>query len=128
MSKSYDLVGTIQVIKPTEQITDTFKKREFLVVIDTDSKYPQEIKLQCTQDKTKLLDDIRVGDIVSVNFNLQGKGFERKDGSGRDAMTNLSVWKLERIQGTMTDAGQKFQQADEVRAGQPAGSYDDIPF
>jgi len=128
MSKSYELVGSVMMIKNTEQITDTFKKREVILKIDPESQYPQEVKLQTTQDKTKLLDDVRVGDIISVSFNLQGKGYEKKDGSGRDAITNLNIWKLERIQGTMTDAGQKFDAADQNRTAQPAGDFDDIPF
>ena len=36
--------GVITKIMPTEQLTETFKKRNF--VLETDEKYPQKIKFE----------------------------------------------------------------------------------
>ena len=42
----YDLDGTLIIIKDTQQVSEKFKKREFVVKTDESSPYPQLIPLQ----------------------------------------------------------------------------------
>ncbi|HBB24977.1 MAG TPA: hypothetical protein DCZ59_01800, partial [Bacteroidetes bacterium] len=50
MSNSYEAVGTLHHLTETQQVKDTFKKREFVLEI-ADGNYPQHIKFQVTQDR-----------------------------------------------------------------------------
>ena len=46
----------IKLIHATQQVTEKFSKREFVVTDGMDSDYPQHILLQATRDKCGLLD------------------------------------------------------------------------
>jgi hypothetical protein len=97
----YELKGTIKVIKPTEVISDKFKKREF-VVTDNSSQYPQIIAFQCVQDKCSLLDNYSVGQDVKVNFNLRGREWAGKDNVVK-YFISLDAWKIESIGATNSE-------------------------
>lgn len=86
--------GQIKAVKETIQVTDSFKKREFVITTNED-KYPQDILFQLSQDKVSLLDTIQVNELVEVEFNLRGRGFE-KDGVTK-YFNSLSAWKITKI-------------------------------
>lgn len=65
--------GVITKIYPTQQVSEKFKKREF--VIETQEQYPQLLKLEVIQDKCSDLDKHNVGDLVSVYFNIKGREY-----------------------------------------------------
>ena len=65
MSTTYEATGTLVSIMDTQQVSDTFKKREFAIEIP-DGQYPQSVKFQVVQDKTALLDNYAVGQQVKV--------------------------------------------------------------
>ena len=46
----------IKVINPTQQVSEKFSKREFVVTDSSNGNYPQDILFQATQDKCPLLD------------------------------------------------------------------------
>jgi hypothetical protein len=85
------IIGQIKVVKPTEQVSDKFAKREFVVTTNED-KYPQDILIQCVQANCSLLDDIQINQLVEVEINLKGRGFE-KDGVTR-YFNQLEAWKV----------------------------------
>jgi len=58
----------------TQTFPSGFSKREF--VIQTDEKYPQQVKLECIKDRCSLLDGIRENDQVSVRFAVRGSEHE----------------------------------------------------
>ena len=86
--------GQIKVVKETIQVTDSFKKREFVITTNED-KYPQDILFQLSQDKVSLLDTIQVNELVEVDFNLRGRGFE-KDGVTK-YFNSLECWKITKL-------------------------------
>ena len=86
--------GQIKAVKETIQVTDSFKKREFVITTNED-KYPQDILFQLSQDKVSLLDTIQVNEIVEVEFNLRGRGFE-KDGVTK-YFNSLECWKITKL-------------------------------
>jgi hypothetical protein len=85
------IIGQIKVVKPTEQVSEKFAKREFVVTTNED-KYPQDILIQCVQANCSLLDDIQINQLVEVEINLKGRGFE-KDGVTR-YFNQLEAWKV----------------------------------
>lgn len=83
-----EIKGTVKVLNATEQVTDKFAKKEVVLTIDHDSKYPQDISIQAINDKISLLDSINVGDIVTIVANLNGR-----ESKGR-YYNSLTIFKL----------------------------------
>jgi hypothetical protein len=53
----FKLTGVVKVVNDTVQVTEKFKKREF-VITDENDMYPQDISFQAAQDKCDMLDGI----------------------------------------------------------------------
>lgn len=86
--------GTVIAIFDVQTISDKFRKRE-IVLSDTNDKYPQEIKFQCVNDKVSLLDGVKVGDVMEVEYNLRGRRATSKE--GKDVWYNsLDLWRVNR--------------------------------
>ena len=79
----------------TENVTESFRKRELILKTDTESQYPQIIKIEAVQAKCddQQLNEVRPGDIVSVDFNLNGRESTGKDGK-LIVFNTLQLWKL----------------------------------
>jgi hypothetical protein len=95
---AFKMKGVIKVIRPTQQVSEKFSKREFVVTDSSDDKYPQDIMLELTQDKTSLLDNIMEGQEVEVSFNLRGREWKSPQGEVKYFNT-LSAFKVETIGG-----------------------------
>lgn len=92
----FQIKGKLSKIGNTQQVSDKFSKREFVVVVTEQGKdgkdYSTPVKLQTTNAKTSVLDNFKVGQEVSVSFNL--RGFEAKSG---EVYTNLDAWKIDSL-------------------------------
>ena len=86
-----DLKGELIRIFDTKQVSEKFALREF--VIETKEQYPQSIVLQVSQDKCKVLDNYKLGDLVQVSINVRGRKWTDKDGNDRFFNT-LEAWKI----------------------------------
>ena len=115
---SYQLKGTIKVVKDTVQVSEKFAKREF-VVIDNDALYPQDIIFQAAQDKCSMLDGYSVGDNVEVSFNLRGREWTSPQGEVKYFNT-LDSWRIEKV-----GEGQPQEDNTPVAA---SGEDEDLPF
>ncbi len=76
----FDLDGTLHGVGPTQQITDKFKKREFVVQV-VNGNYTEHIKCEATGDVTAKLDSAKIGNQVVAKCALRGRYFNRKDGT-----------------------------------------------
>jgi hypothetical protein len=95
------LTGKIVAIMDVQVLKNDFSKREF--VIETDDQYPQMVKLEFTQAKCSVLDTEKVGNQVTVSFNVRGKKWTNKD--GKDVyFVSLNAWRLESAGGTEDDS------------------------
>ena len=116
----YTLKGELKVIGDVQQISDSFKKREF-VVVDASGQYAQTIMFQAVQDRVDLLNNFKIGDNVEVTFFLRGREWTNpKDGAVR-YFNSLDAWKVEPLGGgsaTTADNAETFV----------AEGDDDLPF
>ena len=87
---SYELIGNLHKIYPTEEKSASFQAREFVVV--TEENYPQYVKFQLTQDKCGLIDSYKEGEKIKVFFDLKGREWQDK------YFTNLGAWKLDKVE------------------------------
>jgi hypothetical protein len=95
----YTLKGELKVIAPTQQVSDSFKKREF-VVVDASGQYAQTIQFQAAQDRCELLDKFKVGDIVEVTFFLRGREWTTPIDGQVLFFNSLDAWKIEKTGGS----------------------------
>jgi len=117
---SYTLKGIVKHIGEIQQISETFKKREF-VVTEQDGQYPQHILFQTLQDRTALLDDVNVNDMVEVNFNLRGREWTSPQGEVK-YFNSMDCWSLNKV--GMDSAPQSVDAVEtKIEEGE-----DDLPF
>lgn len=90
----FNIKGKIKVIKDTQKISETFRKREF--VLETKSgQYDQTVAFQLAQDNVDMIDQYKAGDEITAHFDLRGREWKSpKDGEVKYFNT-LSVWKIE---------------------------------
>jgi hypothetical protein len=86
--------GELHHIGGTNQVTDNFSKREFILITEQNTNRPQYIKIEFNQAKCNLLDNYQVGDKVSVDFSIKGN-LDKNDST--KAYTKLEAWKIELV-------------------------------
>jgi hypothetical protein len=115
-----EIQGQIKLIFATETVGQNgFQKRD--LVITTDGQYPQDIIIQFAQGNCALLDNLRIGQIVKIHFNLQGREWISQQGDIKYFNT-VAGWKIELIQTTnVSQQTQQYQQAPQGYAQAPQG-------
>ena len=93
---AFKMKGVIKVIRQTQQVSDKFSKREFVVTDGSEEKFPQDIMFELTQDKTTLLDSIMEGQEVEVSFNLRGREWRSPSGDIKYFNT-LNAFKVDTV-------------------------------
>lgn len=93
----FTLSGELTKIKATEKISDTFSKREF-VLMESSGNFPNPIPMQLLKERCKILDDFKEGDEVTVQFSLQGNMPEAKEGQEQKAFCNVNAWSIKKCQ------------------------------
>lgn len=87
----------------------------FWVDIDQDSQYPSVAEFQFFNNKIDI-SQLKVGDEITVLFNISGRKWEKDGKSGFNQ--SLNVWKIE------TQPQQQQQQQEE----EPTMPTNDLPF
>lgn len=113
--------GTIKVINGEQQVSEKFRKREF-VITDNSSQYPQHLLFQLTQDRCSLLDGASVGETITVHFNLRGREWKSPQNEIKYFNT-LEAWKIDR-NGSAPQGAQEVPEYDSF----PSRDKDDLPF
>jgi hypothetical protein len=113
------ILGKIIEIKETQPISESFKKRNFVVEYTENIQYPEYISFELVQDKCDLLDNFQIGQEVEVTFNLRGRKWVNPDGETK-YFNSLQAWRIEPASGR-TSSGQTTQAPGPV-------AEDDLPF
>jgi hypothetical protein len=87
--------GQIKAIMPLKE-TSTFKSIEVIITTDFDTKYPQHVSLQLNQGKTSLIDGIKVGDLVTAEFNLKGREWQDPNANVTRYFNSIEIWQLKK--------------------------------
>jgi hypothetical protein len=95
---AFEITGRIIDILPVNQVSDKFRKREFVIEKKESgggAVFVDYIKFQLIQDKCDLINESFLNEEVKIWFNLKGNKWER---DGRiNYFTNLDAWKIEKI-------------------------------
>ena len=131
-----DVTGILKLKHDVQQVSDKFKKREFVLTIDQNTQYPQYISFQLIQDKTSLIDNYQVGEEIKVSFNLKGREWTSPQGEVK-YFTTIDAWRIERTQATTnkTETTSQPKNAEEKTAASPivtdfssSSAEGDLPF
>ncbi|OFX86404.1 MAG: hypothetical protein A2W99_13525 [Bacteroidetes bacterium GWF2_33_16] len=117
---SFEITGKLLEKFNTIQVSDRFKKREFVIESKESSngmEFKDFIKFQLTQDKCNLIDSMQLNEEIKVSFNIRGNKWE-KEGKV-NYFTNLDAWRIEKVQG---------KNQPMIDDGIPAPSIEDLPM
>ncbi|EMR01712.1 DUF3127 domain-containing protein [Cesiribacter andamanensis] len=117
--------GTIKEIFDTQQISDRFSKREFVIEYADNPQYPQYIKFEMVKDRCDMLDDFKAGEEVDVQFNLRGRAWTNAQGATQYFNT-LQAWRIDRATGEAAGAA-PAQQNGGYRKPAAAGNTPEPP-
>jgi hypothetical protein len=101
---AFEITGKVIDISPVNQVSDKFKKREFVIEkkeAGGAAVFIDYIKFQLIQDKCDLINESFLNEDVRIWFNLKGNKWER-DGK-INYFTNLDAWKVEKTSTTIKD-------------------------
>ena len=125
---SFEVEGRLHKKFDTENKTDTFQAREFVIEIDGGG-YPQFIKFQLVQDRCALMDAYEEGRKIKVHFDLRGREWNEK------YFTNLNAWRIENAEevaaappAAANDGGDDFPTANDAPDAPDVADDDDLPF
>lgn len=124
-----ELKGKVHEVGPVQQVSADFTKRDLIVLDDSNPTYPEYIRFETIKDKTKLLDELRPGDEVTVHYNVKGRPWTNKEGV-TSYFNSLVAWKIDI---NKTTAGQSQAQQQQTTfapppASKPEDLEDDLPF
>lgn len=91
-----EIVGKIKKIMDVQNVSDKFRKREFVLSTDLNTPYPQHILFQTTQEKCSMLDNLRTNDEVKVFFNIRGREWTNPEGQIKYFVT-LEAWRIDKF-------------------------------
>lgn len=91
----FKIEGKIKLINDEVKITDSFKKREFILE-DNSSQYPQHISFQLSQDRCELIDNYTVDESITVDFNIRGREWTDNNGNIKYFNT-FDVWRISKV-------------------------------
>jgi hypothetical protein len=131
-----EATGKLHTIFDTKQVSERFTKREFVVELTDNPKYPQVVLFQLTGDRCTQLDGMKVGDEVRIDFSLRGREWRSPSGEIK-YFNSLDAWKVEPMRagagrgnyddGGRGGAGGRGRGPDDRRGGPPVADYDPRP-
>jgi hypothetical protein len=127
---TYDYTGVVEMNGETKSFgTNGFTKRDLVVGNDVDSpsKYPNPVLFTFKKDRCSLVDAVKQGDRVKVQFTIDGR---RWDGpNGVRYFTDLTGWKIDVLNADGTSTEPVVTPAPaEPPVDLAAGDPDDLPF
>jgi len=128
-----EIKGKIKKISDTVQISDRFRKREFVVEYASNPDYPQPLQFEMVQDRCELLDPFEVGQEVEIFFDLRGREWTNPQGDVK-YFNSLQAWKLVSEQSSASTSSPRSVKnssasvPDEKPGWLENESPDDLPF
>ncbi|MFZ0281988.1 MAG: DUF3127 domain-containing protein [Bacteroidales bacterium] len=101
---AFEITGKVIDVSPVNQVSDKFRKREFVIEkkeAGGTAVFIDYIKFQLIQDKCDLINESFLNEEVRIWFNLKGNRWER-DGKV-SYFTNLDAWRVEKTSEAVKD-------------------------
>lgn len=114
-----DIKGKVHEVLPTQQVTDSLKKRELIIEYIENPQYPEYLKFEMVNDKVSLVDNLKAGQDVEVFFNLRGRPWTDKAGK-KSYFNSMQLWKVNVLGGATQ---QEYKAPENINPAE-----DDLPF
>jgi len=115
--------GKLHAKFDTQQVSDSFTKRNFVVETIENPVYPQLITFELNKDRCGVIDKFNVGDSIEVTFNLRGREWTNPEGE-KKYFNSLEAWRVNAVAST----GASEATTASVGNGLPADTSEDLPF
>jgi len=126
---SFEIVGKLVEKYNVIQVSDRFKKREFVIESKESNNgmdFKDFIKFQLTQDKCNLIDSVQSNDEIKVSFNIRGNKWEKEGKT--NYFTNLDAWRVEKTQGKNQSLNDEAIPSPSIEDMPLDDEPDDLPF
>ena len=103
---AFEIIGKVIDISPVNQVSEKFRKREFVVEkkeTGSTAVFIDYIKFQLLQEKCDIINESFMNEEIRIWFNIKGNKWER-DGKV-NYFTNLDAWKIEKVTSSSNDMG-----------------------
>ena len=119
------VIGRLLEMQETQQVSDSFKKRAFVLEHNENPQYPEYISFELIQDRCSLLDNFQAGQDVEISFNLKGRKWLSPEGVAKYFNT-LQAWRIEAV----TQGNNQASTGEKIAANNMAtdNEDDDLPF
>jgi len=87
-----EIIGKVYFKGEVELIGANQMKKQILVV-ETDNQYPQKLPIEFIKDKCDLLNNLQIGQTVSVSVNVRGNEYQDRNGVTRFGLS-FQGWKV----------------------------------
>lgn len=114
--------GKILEITDIQQISDTFKKRTFVLEYVENPQYPEYVSFELIQDRCELIDSFQVDQEIEVSFNLKGRKWINREGETK-YFNSLQAWRIEAFNKDTASLSPQEQDLKEQDLKE-----DDLPF
>ena len=125
---NYEIVGKLRLKEEVQNVSATFKKREFVVEVENErnSDWNDFVKFQLTQDRCSLIDAFAEGQALKVTFNVRGRKWEK---DGRVSYFNsLEAWRVDLFDKQAGAASQEPLPNYSTTEIPQSDEGDDLPF
>lgn len=78
----------------TQEVTSSFRKREFIVEYAENPQYPEFLKFELIQSNCEQLDNLDIGAEININFNLKGRKWTDPEGNVK-YFNSLQAWRID---------------------------------
>tara|TARA_B110000503_G_C6991315_1_gene347471 strand:- start:410 stop:778 length:369 start_codon:yes stop_codon:yes gene_type:complete len=121
---SQDVTGKIYQINETQQVTEKFSKREFVLELSNNPAYVEKVIFTLMKDKVDLIDGYSVGDTITVKYNLKGRDWTSPQGDVKFFNT-LEAWSIS----SSSEVDSEPKNDDDLKSVVNSESHsDDLPF
>ena len=116
-----ELTGKLVEKFEEQQISEKFKKREF-VVETSENNFTEQIKFELVQDRTDIIDPYSIGEEIKVSFNLKGRKWNDK------YFVNVQAWRIERTSSAQQQGNESPEEFPPPPPPEEDNFMDEAPF
>ena len=122
-----EIRGKVHEIGQTQQVTESFKKRDLIVAYAENPQFVEYISFQATQDKVSIFDNLNVGDEVEVSFNLRGRPWTNAQGV-TTYFNSLVAWRVNKLAQSNSNNTPSYNTMPAPLDISGGADNDDLPF
>lgn len=119
--------GKLHSKSDTVDVSEKFKKRDFVVEYVDNPLYPQYVSFQVNQDRCSLMDNFVPGDKIEVTFNLRGREWISPQGE-KKYFNTLEAWRIQKVESAAANPAANTGAPVYNMADMSSESSDDLPF